>query len=87
MTPSEVMEVGQMALWLLIKISAPIMLVALGVGLIISLFQALTQIQEATLSFVPKMIAIVLSLMLLLPYIGGELMNFSQELAKRISGL
>jgi flagellar biosynthetic protein FliQ len=60
------------------------MLVALVVGLAISLFQALTQIQEMTLSFVPKLLAIFFSLMILLPYIGNELMTLSQELSKKI---
>lgn len=84
MNEMEIMEIGRQALIVLIKVSLPVMLVALVVGLIISLFQALTQIQEMTLSFVPKMIAIFLSLMLLLPWMTTTLGDFTQELSDRI---
>ncbi|MEM7617727.1 MAG: flagellar biosynthetic protein FliQ, partial [Pseudomonadota bacterium] len=57
MDSTQILEIGQDAMWVMMKISVPIMLVALIVGLIISLFQALTQIQEMTLTFVPKIIA------------------------------
>lgn len=78
------LEIGQEAIMVMIKASAPILIIALVVGLIISLFQALTQIQEQTLSFVPKIIAVFFSLILLLPYIGGELSVFSEHLATMI---
>lgn len=86
MTPDEILEISQNAIWLMMKISLPIMLVALFVGLIISLFQALTQMQEMTLSFVPKIVAIFVALALLLPFIGRELGSFTHELADRIAG-
>lgn len=60
------------------------MLVALSVGLVISLFQALTQMQEATISFVPKIIAVFLAIMLLLPFIGATLKDFNDELMNKI---
>tara|TARA_B100001564_G_scaffold342670_1_gene338521 strand:+ start:112 stop:393 length:282 start_codon:yes stop_codon:yes gene_type:complete len=78
------LEVGHEALFVLIKISLPIMSVALVVGLIISLFQALTQIQEMTLSFVPKILAIFVALLIFLPFIGNELMALSEHMAERI---
>lgn len=86
MESMELLEVGRSAMWLLIKISAPIMLIALSVGLIISLFQALTQIQEQTLTFVPKILAILFALLLFLPYIGSEILAFSEQLSGLIVG-
>lgn len=80
------LEIGKEAIFVLIKISLPILLVALIVGLIISLFQALTQIQEMTLSFVPKIIAIFFALIVFLPFIGNELTVLSQHLAEQIIG-
>jgi flagellar biosynthetic protein FliQ len=87
MESMEVMEIGKEAIWVLIKISAPIMLVALGVGLIVSLFQALTQIQEQTLSFVPKMLSVFLSLILFAPYMISTLKTFTEHVSARIIGL
>ena len=84
MTELEVIDVTRQAIWVLIKLSLPFMLVALIVGLGISLFQALTQIQEMTISFVPKMIAIYLTIILLLPMMISTLTEFNAELVDRI---
>jgi flagellar biosynthetic protein FliQ len=80
----EAMQIGRDALWVLLKISAPVMFVSLAVGLIIALFQALTQIQEATLTFVPKIIAIFLTLMVAMPWMFEVLREFNNELAEKI---
>jgi flagellar biosynthetic protein FliQ len=85
MTPLEIIDISRDALWVLLKISAPAMLAALIVGLIIALFQALTQIQEMTLTFVPKIVAIFFTLMLALPFMFEALENFNQELMTRIA--
>ena len=87
MTPLEVVEVGQDAIFTLLRTLAPIMAVALGAGLTISLFQALTQMQEVTLSFVPKIVAVFLSLSMLLPYMLQQLLDFSNRQIERIVGL
>ena len=87
MTPLEVVEVGQDTIFTLLRTLAPIMAVALGVGLTISLFQALTQMQEVTLSFVPKIVAVFLSLSMLLPYMLQRLLDFSNRQIERIVGL
>lgn len=84
MNEAEAIELGREAIMVAIKIGAPIMLIALSVGLIISLFQALTQIQEMTLSFVPKILVIFISLIFLLPYMLATLTNFTETLAERI---
>jgi flagellar biosynthetic protein FliQ len=87
MTPADVIEVGRDALIVLLKIGAPVLLVALVVGLAISLVQALTQIQEMTLAFVPKIVVIFLALMLFLPFMLTTLTTFTQHLFDKIVAL
>lgn len=84
MDAATALDIAKTAIMVLMKISLPLMLVALVVGLTISFFQAITQIQEMTLTFVPKIVAIFLALLLFLPYMGGELTTFSQSLSQRI---
>ncbi len=85
MEAPEVLEIGQSALWTMLKIGAPVMVVALAVGLVISLVQALTQIQEMTLTFVPKIVAIVAALVLFLPFMLSSLTGYTQSLFERIA--
>ena len=87
MNEADVIDVAQDAIWVVIKISGPVMFIALIVGLVISLFQALTQIQEMTLTFVPKIVAIFFSLLIFLPYMADTLGAFMQRIAERIVGL
>lgn len=87
MNGADVIDVARDALWVVIMVAGPIMLIALIVGLVISLFQALTQIQEMTLTFVPKIIAIFASLLIFLPYMGDTLGAFMQRIVERIIGL
>lgn len=84
MNSLEVIELVQDGLFVLLKISTPIMLVALIVGLMVALFQALTQIQEMTLTFVPKIIAIFFCIMLVLPWMLETLMSFTEQIADKI---
>ncbi len=85
MDSNEVLQIGKDAIWVLLKMSLPILLTALIVGLLISLFQALTQIQEMTLSFVPKIIAISFALLIFIPLMGSQLITFSNETYSRIA--
>ncbi len=87
MNEVEVIEISKDAVIVLLKLTLPLMSIALIVGLVISLFQALTQIQEMTLSFVPKIIAVFVSLIVLLPFMWRTISNFSDELMNRIAGL
>ena len=80
-----VLEVGRNALVVILKISGPIMVVGLLVGVIIALFQALTTIQEMTLTFVPKIIAIFVSIVIFLPFMMTTLVEFANTLFDRIS--
>ena len=73
MTGPETLDVARDAITTLILVSAPVMLVGLVVGLAISLVQALTQIQEMTISFVPKILAIFVSLLIALPFMAEKL--------------
>ena len=87
MNSVEVMDVAREAVIVMLKVGSPIMLLALIVGLTISLFQALTQMQEMTLTFVPKAIVIYLSLILFLPFMLGVLVTFTESLMDRIVAL
>ena len=80
------MDVGREAVVVLVKLAAPLMLVSLAVGLMISLFQALTQIQEMTLAFVPKILVIFISLLIFLPFMMATLLSFTEGLFARIVG-
>ncbi len=84
MIPADVLEVSRDAIWVLLKIASPILMIALMVGLAIAFFQALTQIQEMTLTFVPKIFAIFVSLAVLLPFMGQVLSGFMDRIADRI---
>lgn len=79
-----VIEISKEAIIVLLKVSLPLLLVALFVGLTISLFQALTQIQEPTLSFVPKILAIFLMMLLMLNFIGSTMGAFTEEIMAMI---
>ncbi len=82
-----ILEVGADALWVVLKIAAPIMMAGLSVGLVIALFQALTNIQEITLTFVPKIIIIFMAVILFLPYMMTTLREFSLRLFDRMVAL
>ncbi len=87
MTPADVLDITRDALWVLIKVAGPVMLVGLVVGVVVSLVQALTQIQEATLTFVPKILAIFVALLVFMPFMMGTMISFMNEIAARISAL
>ncbi len=79
-----VIEIGQAAMMVILKISAPIMIAGTVIGLIIALFQALTTIQEMTLTFVPKIMVIFVTIILFLPFMLTTLIEFSHTLFDRI---
>ncbi|MCC6471182.1 MAG: flagellar biosynthesis protein FliQ [Alphaproteobacteria bacterium] len=87
MNETEVLDIGREAIWVMIKAAGPLMMLALVVGLAISIFQALTQIQEATLTFVPKMVVLFVGMLLLLPFMLSVLRGFTLELFDRIVGM
>lgn len=80
MTPGTVMEIGRQAIEVTLLISAPMLLAALAVGLIISIFQAATQLNESTLQFVPKLVVMFLILLLAGPWMLQYLIDYIQRL-------
>jgi len=80
MTPSEAITLTQNAVTLTLLLSAPVLLVAMVVGLLISLFQAVTQIQEMTLTFVPKIVAVMATLLFLSSWMITKLVDYTHEL-------
>ncbi|HTO28827.1 flagellar biosynthesis protein FliQ [Devosia oryziradicis] len=84
MTGAEVLDIAGDGIWTLIIVSAPMMLVGLVVGVIIALFQALTQIQEQTLVFVPKIIAIFITMLLTLPFLGATMGGYMNRVVDMI---
>lgn len=85
MTPADTIDFARQAIWVLLEIAAPAMLTALVVGLTIGLLQALTQIQEQTLVFVPKIIAIFVVLLVALPFAGEAMNGLMSDIATRIA--
>ena len=86
MTGAEVLDVARDSIWTLVVVSSPLMLVGLVVGVTISLIQALTQIQEMTLAFVPKILAIFVTLLIALPFMADALHSHMMRLTARIIG-
>jgi flagellar biosynthesis protein FliQ len=87
MTPDNVVQIGRQALELMLLVSAPVLLVALAVGLVVSLLQAVTQINEATLSFLPKLIAVGLTLVLAGPWMLATLTDYLRQVIGSIPQL
>ena len=86
MTGPEVLDVARDAIMTLVLVASPLMLIGLAVGVVISLFQALTQIQEQTLIFVPKILAIFVTLLLALPFMADSLHSHMMRISSRIIG-
>lgn len=85
MDESLVIDIARETIWLIIKVSAPLLLVSLIVGLIVSVFQTVTSIQEQTLTFVPKLLAIFLVLMLCGSWIMNNIVEFITMLCNNFS--
>jgi flagellar biosynthetic protein FliQ len=84
MNPADAIDIAHETIIVSLKLGAPIMLLALAVGLVIAFLQALTQIQEMTLTFVPKVLVILVSLLVLLPFMLTTLTSFTESLVSRI---
>lgn len=84
MTGGEVLDIAREAVWTMILVSGPVMIVGLLVGVVIALFQALTQIQEMTLVFVPKILAIFVTLLITLPFMSQLLQAFMARVTEMI---
>ena len=80
MDAGQVVTVARQTIWVIVKTSVPLLLISMIVGLIISLFQTLTSIQEQTLTFVPKLLAIMIALMIMGNWLLNEIVSFMQML-------
>lgn len=87
MTPESAMTIGRQAMEITLMIAAPMLLTALAVGLLISIFQAATQINETTLSFIPKLIGIFVALMLAGPWMLAVMLDYMRQMFSGIPGM
>jgi len=87
MTDSTVIDIGQKALMLTVMVSAPVLVFGLVVGLVVSIFQAATQIHEMSLTFIPKMIAAVVAMIIFGPWMLSSLTNYTTRLLQSIPSL
>lgn len=87
MNEASILELARESIVVLLQVCGPLMIISLVVGLVISLFQALTQIQEQTLTFVPKIVIMFVALLVLLPFMLSTLITFTERLIDRIVSL
>jgi len=86
-TEADTIEIAREAILVLLQVAGPLMLISLAVGLLISVFQVVTQVQEMTLTFVPKIVVLFVSLLVLLPFMLQSLSHFTERLMDRIIAL
>lgn len=86
MIVDDVIELGRGAVMLTLLLGAPVMIVAVVVGLVVSILQAVTQLQDQTLSFVPKIVAMLLTLLYVLPWLLQQMVDYSSTLIQDIPG-
>ncbi|CAL9914520.1 Flagellar biosynthetic protein FliQ [Candidatus Liberibacter solanacearum] len=84
MNEADVLEIARAAIWTILLASAPVLLAAMFFGVLVAFLQALTQIQEVTLTFVPKIIAVFITLIISAPFIGGQISAFVTLVLSRI---
>ncbi|HEX9171218.1 MAG TPA: flagellar biosynthesis protein FliQ [Telluria sp.] len=87
MTPESVMTMGRTAMEVTLMVAAPMLLVALIIGLIVSIFQAATQINEATLSFIPKLVGIFVALVIAGPWMLSVMLDYMRQVFTGIPGM
>ena len=84
MNGSEVIDIARDSIWVLVQVSAPVMIVGLVVGVVVSLIQALTQIQEMTMTFIPKMLAVFASFVIFMPFMSSAMNGLMERMVARI---
>ncbi|WP_075980914.1 flagellar biosynthesis protein FliQ [Bacillus massilinigeriensis] len=85
MTPESVITIAEQGIWAVIIISGPLLLLALVVGLIVSIFQATTQIQEQTLAFVPKIVAVLVGIVFFGPFMLSHMLSYANEIFSNLT--
>ena len=86
MSPENAIDIGREAILMMLLTSAPVLITGLVVGMLAGIFQAITQIQEQAISFVPKIVAVVVVLSLVLPWLVNRLVQYSHDLIEGIPG-
>jgi flagellar biosynthetic protein FliQ len=81
---NEALELGKNAFWMAMSTAAPILIIGLAVGLVIAFFQAVTQLQEQTLTFVPKIMAMVVAASIFIPWISDRMVAFTQKMFQEL---
>jgi len=84
MNPQDAIDIGREAIWTTLMISSPMLVAGMIVGLLVGLFQALTQIQEQSLAFIPKIVTMIIALSLMLPWLVARMLQYSTELIEGI---
>jgi flagellar biosynthetic protein FliQ len=84
MNPADALDIAQSAIWTVIIASSPAVIAAMAVGILIALLQALTQVQEVTLTFVPKILAILIVMSFAAPFVGAVIFTFAEQTYARI---
>lgn len=87
MTPESVMSLGQTAMQVTLMVSAPLLLAALATGLVVSIFQAATQINEMTLSFIPKLLTLFATLVLAGPWMLSVMLDYMRQMFTSLPGM
>ena len=87
MTPEQVIEIGEYAMKTVVLVAGPMLLAGMIVGLVISIFQAATQINEMTMTFVPKILTVFAVLVISLPWAISQLTGFTEAMFRRIAGM
>jgi flagellar biosynthetic protein FliQ len=87
MTPESVMTMGRQAMEITLLVSAPLLLIALIIGLVVSIFQAATQINEATLSFIPKLVGVFVALVIAGPWMLSVMLDYMRQIFSGIPGM
>jgi flagellar biosynthetic protein FliQ len=85
MTPETVITIAEVGIWMVLLICGPLLILALVVGLIISIFQATTQIQEQTLAFVPKIVAVLLGIIFFGPWMLSQLLSYTTDIFSNLT--
>lgn len=85
MTPETVIDVAKQGIYTVLIVSGPLLIIALGVGLLVSIFQATTQIQEQTLAFVPKIVAVLAGLVIFGPWMLSHMLSYANEIFSNLN--
>jgi len=80
MSAETVLGLAEMGIWTVLKVAGPLLLIALGLGLAVSIFQATTQIQEQTLAFIPKIVGVLVALVIFGPWMLSQVVNFAYQI-------